>query len=294
MKRIFSAVLVLILLVSCTAAWAADTWTCPNCGQTGNTGKFCPNCGATKPVENVEGVWTCPKCNNSGNTGNFCSNCGQPKPSDTATEIQTGTSNVKIGDFITFGKYEQDNKLNNGSEPIEWQVLEVKDGKALVVCRYALMVARFNRNSNWQTWYNCSLRDMLNGSFYREAFTAAEKNAIQESAVEDNEEQWNSSNPPHQNRMTGDTMDNIFILSYGEMVHYLPNASERRCKPTRVCQEQSVLTQSGYCVYWMRNPAYKNNADCIMPDGTTGTNYIHRDRIAVRPACWVELAGIGY
>ncbi len=51
-------------------------WTCPKCGQTGNTGKFCSNCGAPRP----DASWTCAKCGQTGNTGKFCSNCGAPKP----------------------------------------------------------------------------------------------------------------------------------------------------------------------------------------------------------------------
>lgn len=54
-----------------------EGWTCPACGQQGNTGKFCTNCGAKKPDE--PGTWKCPKCGTS-NTGKFCSNCGAKKP----------------------------------------------------------------------------------------------------------------------------------------------------------------------------------------------------------------------
>jgi len=59
------------------AAAPSGGWTCPKCGQTGNTGKFCGNCGAPKPEA---GGWTCPKCGQTGNTGKFCSNCGTAKP----------------------------------------------------------------------------------------------------------------------------------------------------------------------------------------------------------------------
>ena len=64
------------------AAPAAAGWTCPNCGQTGNTGKFCSNCGAAQPAP--ADVWTCPNCGQEGNTGKFCSNCGTAKPAPAA------------------------------------------------------------------------------------------------------------------------------------------------------------------------------------------------------------------
>lgn len=38
---------------------------------------------------------------------------------------------AKVGDYVFFGAYEQDNNTSNGKEDIEWLVLEVKDGKAL-------------------------------------------------------------------------------------------------------------------------------------------------------------------
>ena len=55
----------------------ASAWVCPNCGETGNTGKFCQNCGTAKPV--AAGPWTCPNCGAQGNTGKFCPSCGQPR-----------------------------------------------------------------------------------------------------------------------------------------------------------------------------------------------------------------------
>lgn len=58
-------------------------WTCPECNQGGNTGKFCSGCGKPKPEPQSDG-WTC-SCGQSGNKGKFCSNCGSPKPQDNGT-----------------------------------------------------------------------------------------------------------------------------------------------------------------------------------------------------------------
>ena len=58
-------------------------WTCPGCGQEGNTGAFCTNCGTAKPAETApaaSGEWTCPDCGQEGNTGAFCPNCGKARP----------------------------------------------------------------------------------------------------------------------------------------------------------------------------------------------------------------------
>ena len=55
---------------------ASGSWTCEECGKTGNTGKFCADCGEKRPEE--DSSWTC-ECG-AKNQGKFCQNCGKPKP----------------------------------------------------------------------------------------------------------------------------------------------------------------------------------------------------------------------
>ena len=57
------------------AAKPTGEWTCPDCGQKGNSGNFCINCGMARPAD----LWSCPKCGQEENTGNFCINCGTPR-----------------------------------------------------------------------------------------------------------------------------------------------------------------------------------------------------------------------
>ena len=69
---VFLMVLVFCCVSLCAAAEGA--WTCPDCGQEGNSQNFCTNCGAPRPAES--GEWTCPSSGNEGNTQNFCPACG--------------------------------------------------------------------------------------------------------------------------------------------------------------------------------------------------------------------------
>ena len=77
--RKWTAIL-LIMGILCLFAGALAEWTCPNCGQTGNTGNFCPNCAQPQPLAS----WTCPNCGQEGNTGRFCPNCAFPNPNGQA------------------------------------------------------------------------------------------------------------------------------------------------------------------------------------------------------------------
>ena len=69
---------ILAALLALTPVFAAadgGSWTCPDCGQAGNTGNYCSNCAAARP----SGVWTCPDCGQTGIATKFCPNCGRKK-----------------------------------------------------------------------------------------------------------------------------------------------------------------------------------------------------------------------
>ena len=51
---------------------------------------------------------------------------------------------AEIGGYITCGSYEQNGSHTDGKEKIEWLVLDISDGKALVVSKYALDVKPYN------------------------------------------------------------------------------------------------------------------------------------------------------
>lgn len=74
---------------------AADTWTCPTCGNKAS-GKFCASCGTKRPAP--AGAWTCPKCGHEA-TGKFCPECGEKKP-----EAEEGWTCPKCGS-VNKGKF---------------------------------------------------------------------------------------------------------------------------------------------------------------------------------------------
>ena len=70
----------------------------------------------------------------------------EPDNSDTTTETTPAenTFTVNIGDYVTYGKYEQDNDLSNGPEPIKWQVMDIDGENAFLVSRYILDKMEYN------------------------------------------------------------------------------------------------------------------------------------------------------
>ncbi len=301
-NRILSLTLMIALLLGFYQAMAEEsaatptdlaeeeilTWDCANCGATGNTGNFCTNCGAAAP-------WDCSNCGATGNTRNFCPNCGAARPN---AEEATEPTVVQIGDTITFGTWEQDNNTRNGNEPIEWIVLDLQGDRALVISRFGLVNAKYMNSANGQVWANSALRATLNYDFYNAAFTDAEKAAIAVTHLVESEDDWDPELQAYNRSGMADTDDRIFVLSYAETVRYFPTDESRKCYCTeyiRVHGNRSdrLYAEGRTCWYWLRSPAYANNASAVDWDGSIASGYMHHARGVARPCCWVSLSALG-
>ncbi len=194
---------------------------------------------------------------------------------------------VKKGDVIKFGTYEQDNNLANGKEPIEWQVLDVKNSKVLLLSRYGLDAQPYDTSKELTKWESCTLRNWLNEIFIKEAFTSgAERNAVLATTV------TADKNPNYKTDPGKDTEDKIFLLSITEVKNYLSTDSKRACSGTEHCYARGAYKQDENCAWWLRTPGYRPpNAAFIGVDGYIGYigRYVYDAGIAVRPAMWIDL-----
>ena len=193
---------------------------------------------------------------------------------------------AKAGDYVFFGTYEQDNNTSNGKEDVEWLVLEVKDGKALVVSKYALDCKQYNTSSTDVTWETCTLRKWLNNDFINAAFSGYEKAMIPTVTVSADKNPNNSTNPGNA------TQDQVFLLSITEANKYFGSDSARQCKPTDYAVANGTWESgSGNCWWWLRSPGViQGYAAHVYDDGDVyenGNNVI--GDIAVRPALWISL-----
>lgn len=208
-----------------------------------------------------------------------------PEPSEPATPA----GSLSVGSIIKFGSYEQDNNISNGAEAIEWQVLDVQDGKALVISKYALDAQPYNEDWVDITWEDCTLRQWLNDDFYNSAFTAEEKANIIETTV------VNEDNPDYGTEGGNNTSDNIFLLSISEAEEYFASDSQRECKPTSYAVVGGAYESSnGNCWWWLRSPGYTQYGAADVRNGGSVSepgDYVTNDIGAVRPALWIELKG---
>ena len=194
---------------------------------------------------------------------------------------------AKVGDYVFFGAYEQDNNITNGKEDIEWLVLEVKDGKVLLISQYALDCKQYNTSYTDVTWETCTLRKWLNEDFINSTFTADEKAMIPAVTLSADENSKYSTN--HSKA----TQDQVFLLSVTEANQYFSSDDARQCKPTDYAVENGAGFDSfnGNCMWWLRSLGDIQHIAAIVNRGVYGYMDVDVSSNAVRPAIWVDISG---
>lgn len=194
---------------------------------------------------------------------------------------------AKVGDYVVFGSYEQDNNTSNGKEEIEWIVLAREGDQVLVISRYALDCIPYNRSSTSVTWETCSLRKWLNGTFLDAAFSESERAMIPSVTVSADK------NPSYSTSPGNSTTDQVFLLSITEVNKYFSSHSARQCQGTAYCYAQGAYkADNGNCWWWLRSPGYYSNfAAGVNGDGSVDEfgSSVNIDKYAVRPALWIDL-----
>ena len=204
------------------------------------------------------------------------------------------------GEIVTFGSYEQDNDLSNGAEPIEWIVLDVRDGKSLLISRYGLDCQPYHTEAVGVTWETCSLRGWLNGEFLTAAFTAEEISKIVQTEVDNSSEQGNQRwiEEGWVTEGGANTLDRVFLLSFAEAQAYFQTEESRICEVTEYAflrganQVSNVRDQS---CWWLRSPGNSQSSAAHVSFGGDFGNYgylVTFDGGAVRPVLWLDLDAI--
>ena len=182
---------------------------------------------------------------------------------------------IDVGSTVFFGLYEQNSNTKDGIEQIEWIVLTVADGKALLVSRNILAREPFDDSSYPSSdWSNSSLRLWLNKVFFNGSFSAQQARYIQTVSVQ------SQSNPVYNTGTSaGVSQDTVFILSEDELNSYIGAEQIGSFFP----QEQGdwwIRTAGKYDYYAMVADYY----------GDMDYNGEHVSRsIGIRPAIWVDL-----
>lgn len=203
------------------------------------------------------------------------------------------------GDLVTFGNYAHS---EYSYIPIQWVVLEEKNGALLLLSLYGISVEAFYDEYYFQemefpeeiTWENSTVRAWLNDVFFQRAFYKSEQECIKNCTI------YTQENSIYGTSGGENTKDYIFLLSEDEAKKYFCSDEERITKTVpAVDREYNILEKEvspeDYDGWWLRSPgesgdtiSYVTTYGEIVMSGTVAWDPF----IAVRPAMWVDLNSV--
>jgi len=190
-------------------------------------------------------------------------------------------------------------------EPIQWRVLANTGGELFLVSDKILDAKPYNVKYSDVTWETSTARSWLNKDFYNSAFSLLEKSRILTSTV------INDDNPFYKTEGGNNTKDNLFMLSFKEVMtaSYGFETTNSTSDVTRKAQGTDYAKCEGLYVYdtsgtfascsnwWLRSPgSSQNRAGYInyLPVDMIGFFYSGSDvdynDIGIRPA--LKLKGL--
>ena len=207
-----------------------------------------------------------------------------------------------IGSIVYLGSYEQDNIVSNGQEPIEWIVLDIHDGIALLISKYVLDCQPISTGTLIdRSWETCLLREWLNEEFYNIAFNEQEKSFVLKTYV--------SAESKASGFFGEDTEDYVYLLSTLEMSEYKlwPEYTESKATAYAISKgvpmytykwdpdwgEECLKFDYEYPAWWTRSIGESYMSNEYRVTGATSHGYFYdftEEYIAgVRPVIQIEV-----
>ena len=197
-------------------------------------------------------------------------------------------SKAERNSIISFGSYEQDNNLSNGTEAIQWQILLKEGTKVLVISKQALDCRTYHIATTSTTWENCILRKWLNSTFIDNAFNKKEQEMIITSTV------TAPTNPTYGTYAGNDTVDKVFLLSIDEINKWFTSVDTAASQATAYSKSNGAFTEgeNNNCWWWLRSPGANSSGAAVFCNDFILMNGCPVDSrgIAVRPAMWIDLS----
>lgn len=153
---------------------------------------------------------------------------------------------IRVGGKVEFGSYEQDGDLQNGPEPIVWDVVDSFEDGYLLVSRYILDGMPWDDGSGDAstlelkaeiTYEQCSMRRWIRDSFAAKAFTEEERSMIIPVSVKGDDILAEKNNPY--------ATDYAFILREDEVKDYWGYAAPDQANTSLVCATTEYAAWSG-------------------------------------------------
>lgn len=195
-------------------------------------------------------------------------------------EIGMDPFELHAGQSFSYGRYQ--------GEGISWRVLEVKDGKALLITEQGLDVKPFHNSGGKINWGDeCSLKNWLNNEFFNNSFSRGERAYILPTPVKADR------NPEYKTNPGADTVNFLFLFSITELEKYFAGDRDRQAVPSRAALNNNAFVEASTqcCWWWLRTPGKKNGfITYVGGNGWIGYDgcQVCAKNICVRPAMWIR------
>ena len=141
-------------------------------------------------------------------------------------------------------------------EPIEWSVLRIENGEALLVANHLLDAQLYMDNylaAEHATWADSAIRSRLNDTFYSQAFSQVQKQGIMQKNIK------TLGNAAYGTDGGADTQDRVFIPEYADLANRSMNlysTAVRISTASDYAVAQGIRAHSGNTADWMtRTPS---------------------------------------
>ena len=190
------------------------------------------------------------------------------------------------GEIVRYGEYYNESKFTKA--PLMWQVLDVKDNKALVITLECIEAMPFDPRGMNLTWRQSDLRRWLNSDFVEMAFGERISSVHETTCV----------SPP--NNVYGvpgamDTRDKVFLLSLDEAAKYFADDNARIAPAVPYARDKGLFVDSdGGAWWWLRSPGSSQKYAANVDYGGD-IDFYGSDESAVngvRPAMWVDISAL--
>ena len=225
------------------------------------------------------------------NAGNDLRN--HPKAMDIAPKFTPGKTENNAAQKLPDSSARVGDVVWMGIKPMPWQVLENKDGRLLLISKYAFDCQAYNNTFYRVRWENSAVCKWLNGEFYTGYFTDDEKAMVHPVYIDENLLYTEKTENLPENR--------LFALSIDEVKKYFRTPEERRARVT-IVGRRKILWQhfDTYAHWWLRTPSLdalagathvQYDGEIALHGGTIVSNGYDRfyDHYGVRPAVYLDV-----
>lgn len=281
----------------------------PSCTTNGYEVRECSICGKKeRRTKNKTGHKFSPWRKEGEDYVRDCSACGLTEKRGVPIEIES------VGQIVKFGRYPQG--YNGKKSPIEWVVLDIKQGQALLFCRSNLKRMPFNSQGtgDFIPYADSDVRNFLVNDFEKNAFSPDELKSIIRKTIEctvycfdeTKRDGFYTVSKKEEIRVANKTSsDRVFLLSVGEVEKYFGlkhgDSVEREIKfniainkyDNILLRSQEWNTRTYTSSYTTRVDQHSYNSSSLMKCSSENKVMLqsggYGGSFAIRPAIWVDM-----